>query len=235
MYSNKFDILDILCDKKVLYAEDDEGIRKIIIEILELFFSKVVSVENGLKALKELSNNNYDVLIFDVSMPKLDGIETIKKIRKTNKKIPIIILSAHTEQEYLWKVVELKITKYLAKPCDKDTFIKALEQASLELINFNKKIIIHENCTYNPFNKTLDLDGNSVKLSKNESKLLEYFTSHINQIVTFNKIYYYLWEFDAPSKEAIKFIIKGLRKKIGKNIIKNIYGIGYIFKNLPQK
>ncbi|NOX14518.1 MAG: response regulator transcription factor [Epsilonproteobacteria bacterium] len=232
MQQNKFDILDSLCDKNVLYAEDEEGIREVIIEILELFFAKVVSVENGLEALNEMSNNNYDVLIFDVSMPKLDGIETIRKIRKTNKKIPIIILSAHTEQEYLWKVIELKITKYLAKPCDKTTFIDALELASLELMDFNKKIKLHENCIYNPFNRTLNFNEKSIKLSKNESKLLEYFIKHTNQIVTFDKIYNYLWEFDTPSKEAIKFIVKGLRKKIGRDMIKNIYGEGYIYKNV---
>jgi DNA-binding response OmpR family regulator len=231
MQSSKFDVLDILSNKKVLYAEDEEGIREIIIEILELFFKKVVSVKNGLEALNELSCNSYDVLIFDISMPKLDGIETIKKIRKTNKKIPIIVLSAHTEQEYLWKVVELKITKYLAKPCDKNTIIDALKQASMELIDFNKKIKIYENCTYNPYDRTLNFNEKSIKLSKNESSLLEYFIKHVNQIVSFDQIYNYLWEFDVPSKEAIKFIIKGLRKKIGKDMIKNVYGVGYIFKN----
>ncbi|MCF6174006.1 MAG: response regulator transcription factor [Campylobacteraceae bacterium] len=231
MQSNKFDILDILCDKKVLYAEDEEGIREVIVDILELFFNKVVSVKNGIEALSEISNNSYDVLIFDVSMPKLNGIEAIRKIRKTNRKIPIIILSAHTEQEYLWKAVELKITKYLAKPCDKDTLVNALKQACLELTDFNKKIKLYENCTYNPFDRTLNFNENSIKLSKNESRLLEYFIKHKNQIVTFDKIYSYLWGFDTPSKEAIKFIIKGLRKKIGKNMIKNIYGEGYIFKN----
>ena len=70
----------------------------------------------------------------------------------------------------------------------------------------------------------------NIKLSKNESRLLEYFIQRANQTITFDDIYDYIWEFEIPSKEAIKSIVKELRKKIGKDLIKNIYGVGYIFK-----
>jgi len=226
----KFDILNILEDKKVLYAEDEEGIAKNITEVLELFFLKVVEVRDGKEALDELSCSSYDVLMFDISMPNIDGLQAIKEIRKTNKKIPIIILSAHTEQEYLWKAVELKITKYLTKPYDKETLIKALEQVSLELVDFNTKIKLTDNCIYNPCKKVVTNGTENIKLSKNESRLLEYLIQRSNETVTFDQIYDYIWEFDIPSKEAIKSIIKELRKKIGKDLIKNIYGTGYMLE-----
>jgi DNA-binding response OmpR family regulator len=230
MEYNRGDLLDILSDKKVLYAEDDEGIAKNTIEILEFFFQKVVGVTNGEEALRELDNSSYDVLIFDVFMPKLDGIETIKRIRQTDKKIPIIVISAHTEQEYLWRAIELKITKYLPKPCYKDTLIKALEAVCLELADNKTEIKLYEQCIYNPYTKTIHINQKSNKLSMNESRLLEYFIKHPNQTVSYNSIYNYIWGIDTPSKEAIKFIIKELRKKIGKELIENIYGVGYIFK-----
>ncbi len=230
MKTKKADLLDILSDKKVLYAEDDDGIAKNTIEILEFFFQKVVRVTNGKEALKELGNSSYDVLVFDVFMPELDGIETIKKVRQTDKKIPIVIISAHTEQEYLWRAIELKITKYLPKPCYKDTLIKALEAISLELTDNKTEIKLYEKCIYNPYTKTIYINQKSNKLSTNESRLLEYFIKHPNQVISYDSIYSYIWGLDTPSKEAIKFIIKELRKKIGKEMIENIYGVGYIFK-----
>ena len=227
---DSFNTLDILSDKKVLYAEDEKGIRQNIVEVLELFFQKVVDVNDGAEALAELGYSSYDVLMFDISMPNIDGLKAIEKVRQTNKKIPIIILSAHDEQEYLWKAVELKITKYLKKPYNKDTLIQALEQVSLELVDFNTKINLTKDCIYNPCTKAICYKTHNIKISKNESRLLEYFIQRENQIVTFDEIYDYIWEFEVPSKEAIKTIVKELRKKIGKNLIKNIYGTGYILE-----
>ncbi len=230
MKAKKFNLLDILSDKKVLYAEDDEGVAKNTIEILEFFFEEVVAVSNGNEALYELESGSYDVLVFDVLMPELDGIEAIKQVRKKDKKIPIIVISAHIEKEYLWRAIELKITKYLPKPCYKDSIMKALEAVSLELAENKTETKLYENCIYNPYLKTIYIDKIEVRLSINESRLLEYFIKHSNQIISYDRIYSYIWGADAPSKEAIKFIVKELRKKIGKEMIENVYGVGYIFK-----
>ncbi|WP_331775318.1 response regulator transcription factor [Sulfurospirillum sp. 1612] len=223
-------VIDILSDKKVLYAEDEEGIRKNVTEILELFFQNVVAVGDGQEALDEMTLSSYDVLIFDICMPNMDGLEAIQKIRKTNNKIPIIILSAHTEQDYLWRAVEMKITKYLTKPYDKDTLIDALKAAALELVDNNLNIQLSPLCVYNPCTKSVMIEKKEIKLSKSESRLLEYLIKRANQSVSFENIYDYIWEFEQPSKEAIKSIVKELRKKIGKDSIKNIYGIGYMLE-----
>ena len=121
---NEYNPLEILSDKKVLCVEDEEIILNNIVESLELFFGKVVGVKDGLEALDEALGNIYDVLMLDISIPHIDGLEVVKKIRQVNKKIPIIILSAHTEQEYLWRAVELKITRYLTKPTTKTVLSK---------------------------------------------------------------------------------------------------------------
>ena len=223
-------ILDILSDKKVLYAEDEDGIRKKVVDILNLFFEIVVDVDDGKKALEQMTLGSFDVLIFDICMPNMDGLEAIKKIRLHNTKIPIIILSAHTEQSYLWRAVELKITKFITKPYNKDDFIEALKKVSLELVNNNIEIKLKNGCIYNSARKTAFFNGKNIELSKKESRLLEYFYKRVNQTVLFDEIFNYLWEFEAPSKEAIKSIIKGLRRKIGEDCIKSIYGMGYILE-----
>ena len=225
---NTYNLLDILSDKKVLCVEDEAIILCNIMESLELFFGKVVGVKDGREALEEALGNIYDVLMLDVSIPHIDGLEVVKKIRQVNKKIPIIILSAHTEQEYLWRAVDLKITRYLTKPYDKNTLIKALEDVALELVDHQPVISIMPECLYDYCRKTITLHQNTLHLSKSESRLLEYFLKRPNQTITYEQLFEYMWEFEQPSKEALKSIVKELRKKIHSDFIKNLYGVGYV-------
>ena len=222
-------LLEILSDKKVLYVEDEEGIFSNVVESLELFFGKVVGIQDGREALEEALSNVYDVAMLDISLPHVDGLEIVKKIRHVNRKIPIIILSSHTEQEYLWRAVELKITRYLKKPYDKAMLIKALEEVALELVDHNPIFPLTSEYVYDFCRKVVVYQNDTtIHLSKSESRLLEHFLKRKNQTITYDQLFEYMWEFDQPSKEALKSIIKDLRKKIGNQCIKNLYGIGYV-------
>lgn len=225
---NDYDLLDILSDKRVLCADDQKGALNNIVEILEVFFEQVTGVSDGEKALEEAQNNLYDVLIFDISMPKMDGLEALKLIRKSNKKIPVIIISAHNDQEYLWRAIDLKITKYLTKPIVKESLFKALEEAALELVNYNVMVNLTTEMTYDFCTKLIKKGQKIIKLSKSESRLLEYFLRRENEIITYDCILDYMWEYEKPTKEAIKSIVKELRKKIDGKLIKNLYGVGYM-------
>ncbi|AII14823.1 two-component system response regulator [Campylobacter iguaniorum] len=221
-------LLEILSNKKVLCLEDEPNILKNIIESLELFFGQVVGVKDGVEAFDEFMTNSYDALILDISVPGLDGLELAKRVRQINHTIPIVILSSHTEQEYLWRAIELKITRYLPKPYDKATFIKALESIASELTDHVLIFAIDNDLKYDFSKKILYSSDETYHLSKKESQLLEYFLKNKNKTITYEQIFDYMWEFEQPSKEAIKTIIKDLRKKIGKSIIKNLYGVGYL-------
>lgn len=226
--TNACNVLDILSNKKVLCVEDEEVILSNIVEALELVFDKVIGVKDGLEAMEEIKNNVYDVLMLDISIPHIDGLAIAKEVRQVNKKIPIIILSAHAEQEYLWRAIELKITKYLTKPYDKKALVNALEEVALELVDYNIVCKLTDDCIYDYCTKTLSKENQIIHLPKSESKLLEYFLKRPNQAITYEYLFDYMWDFDQPSKEAIKTIIKELRKKIDNGFIKNLYGIGYI-------
>ncbi len=221
------DLLNILSTKKVLYAEDEPSVAKNTIETLELFFEKVVHVSDGQDALDEFSYNSYDVLILDICMPNMDGIEAITKIREFDHKVPIVILSAFNQQEYLWRAVELKIIKYLTKPYTTESFMDALEKVCLELVDYHIDLVLTPQHTYDVSRKVVLHKGVAIRLSKNESRFLEYLIHRKNQIVSFDELYEYIWEFEEPSKEAVKSVVKELRKKIDKDFIKNVYGVGY--------
>lgn len=221
--------LGLLSNKVVLYAEDEVGIRDVVVEILELFFDKVIAVKDGSEALEQFEITPPDVLILDICMPKADGLEVVQKIRKLNKNIPVIVLSAHAEQEYLWRAVELKITKYLVKPFNKEQLLGALKLCCEELNSHDEVITLAHNIQYDAYKKIITSKENSYKLSKNESRLLEYLLENKHKVISFETIEEYIWGYDGDvhTKESIKYLIKDLRKKIGKEVIHNIYGIGY--------
>lgn len=224
----EYDILDVLSNKKVLCLEDEEAILRNICASLELFFAEVKGVTDGFDALELAMSGAYDVLVLDISVPNIDGLEIAKKVRAINQKIPIVILSSHVEQEYLWRAVELKITRYLAKPYDKKSFIKALEDVAFELVGRTPTIRLNDELEYDFGKKTLYVNGEISHLSKSESKLLEYFLNNKNQTITYEQIFDYIWDYEQPTKEAIKTIVKELRRKLGKDVIKNLYGVGYL-------
>ena len=224
----EYDILDVLSNKKVLCLEDEEAILRNICASLELFFAEVKGVTDGFDALELAMSGAYDVLVLDISVPNIDGLEIAKKVRAINQKIPIVILSSHVEQEYLWRAVELKITRYLAKPYDKKSFVKALEDVAFELVGRTPTIRLNDELEYDFCKKALYVNGEISHLSKSESKLLEYFLNNKNQTITYEQIFDYIWDYEQPTKEAIKTIVKELRRKLGKDVIKTLYGVGYL-------
>ena len=224
----EYDILDVLSNKKVLCLEDEEAILKNICASLELFFAEAKGVTDGFDALELAMSGAYDVLVLDISVPNIDGLEIAKKVRAINQKIPIVILSSHVEQEYLWRAVELKITRYLAKPYDKKSFIKALEDVAFELVGRTPTIRLNDELEYDFGKKALYVNGEISHLSKGESKLLEDVLNNKNKTITYEQIFDYIWDYEQPTKEAIKTIVKELRRKLGKDVIKNLYGVGYL-------
>jgi len=140
----------ILENITVLYAEDESIIQKGITETLNLFEIDVICAQDGQEGLSifKSGEKKIDLILTDIKMPKLDGLEMIKKIREIDKDIPVIITTAHQETTYLMQSIELNISSYVLKPIDiyklEECLIKAIEPKVLreELIEKNKKLEI---------------------------------------------------------------------------------------------
>lgn len=129
----------------LLYVEDQEEIRNFTSDILKNFVKNIFTAKNGLEGLEIFKNEkeNIDIIITDINMPKLDGLSMIKEIKNINQDIPIIITTAHTDQEFLKKSIMLDVNSYTLKPIDLydliNNIIKSLE------IEFLKKDLQQEN------------------------------------------------------------------------------------------
>lgn len=228
---NKKSFKIILNHLHILYIEDEKNIRENITKALNMFCSKVYSVEDIQDALRIIKECRIDIIISDINLPKLSGIEFIKNLRKNKSYIPVIFLSAYTDKEYLLEATKLKLVDYLVKPIDFNMLNDALLKACEEIINNGNYIIDFENdISYNVMNKKLYNNKNDIEidLTAKEIELLEYLISNNNRVVSHEEIKERVWDdsFDVTDS-ALKNLLTKLRKKIGKDSIKNISGVGF--------
>ncbi|TLP39309.1 response regulator [Arcobacter arenosus] len=213
---------------KVLYVEDDDIARENGLEYLENYFENLYEASDALSALKLYGEIKPEIIITDIQMPKLNGLEFIKNIRKKDKKTQVIVLSAYSNKDYLFSAIELGLVKYLIKPIKEKEFEEALSLCIKHIENDDSNIIhLSENFTFDLYNKTLVNDGELIKLRAKELELLFLLLSNKNRYVTYKEIENFVWKDSVMTKDALKTLMKNLKTKIPKNIIKNLSGSGY--------
>lgn len=232
-----YDYKTILKNLKILYIEDEKSIRENITKTLQLLCGDVIAFESAEEALEYIKKESHiDIIISDICLSKMSGIEFIQQIREYDKNIPIIIISAYMEQSYLLDAIKFRLIDYLTKPIDFKTLHNALLKCTEEITNLGKYTIYFTNNTsYNVQNKTLskNSDNSEVALTSKEVQLLEYLLENQHQVVSYDEIKDTVWDdiFEATDS-ALKNLLTKLRKKIGKESIKNISGIGYKLETL---
>jgi len=122
-------------DLRILYVEDDKFVRESTFELLQMYFNDIDCAGNGEEGLEMYRNScrtqekPYDIVLTDLNMPKLDGIEMIREIRKLNERQLIVVFSAHNETKYLLELIDLEVTHFILKPINIDRFEKVLGRA----------------------------------------------------------------------------------------------------------
>ena len=121
------DKIEKLREMKLLFVEDEEDLVEIISDTLDKLESTYLTAKNGEEALEIIEKNpDLSIIITDINMPVMNGLEMIEKLKKKEITIPIIVMSAHTEVEYINKAKELGVSDYLLKPFDFIKFINLI-------------------------------------------------------------------------------------------------------------
>ncbi len=217
----------LLKDKTILFAEDDIISRTKVVEILTMIFDKVYSAQDGKEAYEIYEDESPDIILTDIKMPKIDGLELIKKIRQNDYKTPIILMTSFAEQELLVDAANLSIDGYLVKPVslEKLTFslCKAIQRINRDLGLFP----LGNDFFYNLSTKELYNNGNVVALGVKEQELLLLLINSPLKTVTKEEIEKKLWPIEPVSTSAIKKLVLRIRQKTHQNIIISVRGIGY--------
>jgi len=219
----------------ILFVEDEKEIRENYVNYLKMFYEKVYEAENGEDGYEIYKKHKPNILILDINLPKVSGLDMLKMVREHDHNVKVIMLTAYSSVDYLLKASELKLTKYLVKPIQRDELDNALSLAIDELLNFDIKskrvVSIKNNCIWNYDLKELVCSDIKINLTSKELKILELLFSKFDSIVSYDEIMYSVWydlsdDIDT-TKVAIKTAMKNLRKKLPDNTISNVYGVGY--------
>ena len=172
---------------KILFVEDEENIRINAISYLKRLFDEVYEAKDAFEAFEIIELKKPHIIITDINMPKLNGLEMIKKIREKNNHTNIVVLSAYAQTSYLLEAIELGLVKYLIKPIRHETIYPVLSQCVKRIRNDNRTNIKYfsKSCYFDFLNKKLIKDEIEVKLTNKELDLLCLLCECNNQIVTY--------------------------------------------------
>jgi YesN/AraC family two-component response regulator len=121
---------------KILFVEDEENLRTIIKDTFTKLNVIFDTAENGQEAFEKIQSKPYDLVVTDINMPIMNGLDLIEKIRNTlHSHVPVYIMSAHTEQRYLDKAKELEVEQYIMKPFDFINFINMTYETNFEEVS----------------------------------------------------------------------------------------------------
>lgn len=228
---------------KILIVEDEKGIR----DTLKIFIKndgyEVLEATNGKEGLEMALNNELDLIVADIMMPVMDGLEMTMKIREVSD-VPIIFLSAKSEDIDKIKGLNLGADDYITKPFEPMELlariksnlrrfdqIKALRNSTKEERDNEDVLKVGDLCL-DRFRKELAVNGKSVKLTLKEYQIMELLMSYPSRIFSSEEIYEKVWQELAINTETVIVHIRRLRKKIevdphNPRYLKVVWGIGY--------
>lgn len=221
------DNLSILKNKKVLYVEDDAVVRESIAKVLSIFCDNISLAEDGEIAM-DLLKNNYDIVILDLNLPKYNGLEIAKEIRKQSEETLIFLISSYQETQNLRDAMRLGAIDYLPKPIRFDDLKNVLSECANKLSKHDVKTF-GSNLLYNTRLKSVFKDDEEIKLTKNEITFLELVLSNQKQLVCYDMITQELFQSQNSDVNlaSIKNMILRMRKKLDTPLVESVPGVGY--------
>ncbi|KLU63381.1 response regulator MprA [Peptococcaceae bacterium CEB3] len=226
---------------KILVVEDEMSMQRALYNGLKKYGYAVDSANDGEQALEFIEINSYDAIVLDLNLPKIDGIDVLKAIRRTDKELRVLILSARTEVEDKITGLDTGANDYLSKPFH----FKELEARIRALLRreFAQRdtVLAFGDFKVDTAQKCVKVKDQEVDLTKKEYAILEYLFINKDRIVSAEELIEHIWDSEIDMfSNSFKVHINSLRKKLaehvgGKEIIKNTRGVGYSVKEYTDE
>ncbi len=200
---------------RILLAEDEKALSKALVTILERNSYSVDAVFDGQSALDYLENDNYDVVILDIMMPKIDGLTVLKRVRQEKNLIPILLLTAKSEVDDKVEGLDAGANDYLTKPFhSKELLARIRAITRSHTVQSNSKLIMG-NVTLDQANFELSTSIGSYRLTNKEFQILELMMSNPNQLISSERFLEKIWGYDSEAEINVVWVyISYLRKKL---------------------
>lgn len=207
---------------RIFLLEDDFSLNEAIKEIMEVEGHFVDNYYDGEMAYNNIFSK-YDLFILDINVPNIQGLDILKKIKEINFNSNVIIISANVNIDLIKKAYSLGCDDYLKKPFDIEELVFKINRHEKK----NRYINLQNNILFNNFKQELFIDNNKIELTKNEKNLLSLLIEYKGKTVTYSQIEDFVYSGDSKSSDAIRSLIKRLRRKIPDNLILNSLEEGY--------
>lgn len=220
---------------KILLAEDEVDLNNVVTRYLKKNGYSVDNVLDGEEALDYLEYGEYDLVILDIMMPKVDGFEVIKKLRNKGNHTSVLMLTARDSADDKVKGLDLGADDYIVKPFDFNELLARIRAVVRRKYgNSSNKLVIGD-LILDTSEKSVTRAGKQIELTGKEYEVLEYLMQSKNRILSREQIKEHVWDFDYEGdSNIIDVLIKNIRKKIdveaGKQIIYTKRGLGYVIK-----
>jgi len=213
---------------KILLLEDELMLQSAMVEYLTDTGYEVDACEDGKVAYENCMKNNYDLLIFDINTPSIDGLSLLEALHKEKIFVPTIFISAITEIEQISKAYELGCYDYLKKPFHLKELTLHIERL-LKMANIESKSLvkISKMYTYDLEKERLLFDNQEQSLTPKQAQIINLFACNINKIVDFDMLRYYVWNDPQIDNATIRAEVHRVRQMLKEDLIESLKGIGY--------
>lgn len=213
---------------KILLLEDDE----LFAESLEDYLSEegytIDLARDGLEALDKNFENNYDLYLLDINVPKLNGLDLLKELRQSGDDTPSIFLTSYKDKDTLTQGFKNGADDFLRKPVDLDELLLRIKSLLKRSGKQTEELTLFDNLVYNPNNQRLTKNGIDLELPSKIIQLFELCLENRGSIVSKDMMVNRLWSSSEEYSEgSIRVYINNLKKILGKDSIVNVKGIGY--------
>ncbi|PAJ75047.1 DNA-binding response regulator [Pseudoalteromonas sp. NBT06-2] len=213
---------------RILLVEDDQVLGEGIKTALDREGYQTDWLKSGLQAKQALLTEEFELVILDLGLPDIDGIDILKGARKSGLDIPILILTARDSVEDKITGLDTGADDYLIKPFELSELKARLRALGRRSHGHVDPVFKHGNITYNPASLEVTLEGKLIDLSRRETTLLAEFLNNPNRVLSKAKLedVVYGWDIEVESN-SIEVHVHHLRKKLYTEIIKTVRGVGY--------
>ena len=215
---------------KILVVEDDFDIQELLQNFLQAANYKVTIASDGVEALSFFANQQYDLILLDIMLPKIDGFTVCELIRKQSQ-VPIIMLTALNGEEEQIKGLDLQVDDYITKPFSMPILIRkiaAVLRRSTMIPDQEHQTITYQDLILDLDSYSASVNGKSHELTQREFEVLRELLLNQGRVLTRQNLLDRLWKYDFLGDErVVDTHIKNLRKKLGIDFIQTIRGVGY--------
>ena len=219
---------------RILVVEDDLQIQDLIVEFLLSQDYIVDTANDGVEGYEKFKEEKYDLVILDIMMPRLDGYSLCKMIKKVDKQVGIIFLTALGDEESEIKGFDMEVDDYISKPFSFKVFIKRVEAVLRRRIDNDeskKEVIQFADIKLEPQTFKVYVQDEEIELTLKEFNILKYMINSYPNVVSREMLMDKVWGYEYfGDTRVIDAHMKNIRKKIKGDYIKTIKGVGYVLE-----